>query len=111
MLDSAVSWQFVPDIYWIRYAGYSELDYMKRIGKGRLVSVHFKDMADDPQRSICAVGKGTVDFKPAIKLARELGAENILVEQDNAVDFSDPFGEMKTGYDTLSRLLEEKLDF
>jgi sugar phosphate isomerase/epimerase len=95
---------FIIDTYWIKYAGYDYLEYIKRIGAQRIQNVHFKDMASEPQGAICPCGEGTIDFSKVIALCDEMGIENALVEQDNAPDSGDSIGQMKISYNNLKHL-------
>lgn len=96
MLERHPEWQYIIDVYWMRYAGYPVTEYMRKVGGERLTNIHFKDMAAD--RSICACGEGVTDFKVLADLCREIGVKNVLVEQDNAVSFPDMFEQMAISY-------------
>ena len=99
MLEDCPDWTFIVDTYWVEYAGRSAVEYMKKVGAERLNNVHYKDMA--PDRSICACGLGTIDFKAITDACVELGVQNALVEQDNAVDFPDMFEQMEISFKNL----------
>ena len=101
MLDTLPDWHFILDTYWVEFAGGSAVDYIRRVGKGRLPNIHYKDMARDEARSICACGNGVLDFAAITAACREVGVENVLVEQDNAVKMPDPFGEMRQSFTHL----------
>lgn len=105
MLERFADWHFLGDTYWFAKAGRSPVEYLKKIGGARLMNVHFKDMADLEDRSICACGKGTLDFSEIADVCRELGVKNVLVEQDNAVKMDDPFGEMEFSYNHLKNIV------
>lgn len=98
MLEQCRDWHFIMDTYWVEFAGKSATEYIRRIGGDRLVNIHFKDLDRDEARSICACGNGTLDFKAIYDVCREVGVENVLVEQDNAVKKDDPFGEMAASF-------------
>ena len=104
MIDELPELDFIIDTYWVKYAGYDYLEYIKRLGSSRVKNVHFKDMATEPQGAICPCGHGVIDFKPVIKLCDELGIENALVEQDNAPDSGDSIGQMKISYENIKTL-------
>ncbi len=107
MIRTCTDWQFILDTYWIQYVNRDVCEYIAKIGKGRLINVHFKDMADDAERSICACGDGIMDFASIYRKLQELGCvENILVEQDNAVKKDDPFGEMQKSYNTVRAIMQ-----
>ena len=104
LIDELPDLDFIIDTYWVKYAGYDYLEYIKRLGAKRIKNVHFKDMASEPQGDICPCGNGVIDFAPVIKLCDELGIENALVEQDNAPDTGDSIGQMKISYQNLKPL-------
>ncbi len=105
MLERLPHWKFLLDTYWVEFAGHSAAEYIRRVGTERLTNIHFKDMATDEQRSICACGDGCLDFAKLYEVCKEVGVENVLVEQDNAVDFSDPFGEMEKSFRHLRPII------
>ena len=104
LIDELPDMDFIIDTYWVKYAGYDYLEYIKRIGPTRIKNVHFKDMKSDPKGAICPCGEGIIDFSEVIKLCDELGIENALVEQDNAPDSGDSIGQMAISYDNLKPL-------
>lgn len=101
MLERLPHWQFILDTYWVEFANHSAAEYIQRVGGARLVNIHFKDMAADRERSICACGDGCLNFAHLFEVCREIGVENVLVEQDNAATMSDPFDEMKKSFSHL----------
>lgn len=101
LIDELPNLSFIIDTYWIKYAGYDPIEYIKKIGADRIKNVHFKDMLSDPQGPICPCGEGVIDFVPIIKLCDEMGIQYALVEQDNAPDSGDSIGEMKKSYKNL----------
>lgn len=98
MLETCESWQFILDTYWVEYAGYSAVEYIRKVGGEHLPNIHFKDMAKDEKRSICSCGAGVLNFAAIEAVCREVGVKNVLVEQDNAVDDADPFAEMDASF-------------
>lgn len=106
MLERCPDWKFLIDTYWVEFAGYSAVDYIAKIGTKRLTNVHFKDMAKDEKRSICACGQGSLDFKAIFDQCEKLGVQNVLVEQDNAADLGDPFDQMKLSFDHLRPIIK-----
>lgn len=107
MLEHLPDWHFIMDTYWVEFAGQSAAEYIRRIGKDRLVNIHFKDMATDEKRSICACGDGCLDFVNLHRICQEVGVQNVLVEQDNAVNASDPFMEMESSFRHLRPIIFE----
>ncbi len=98
MLERCLNWDFIMDTYWIEFAGFSAIDYIAKIGKERLTNIHFKDLADNEARSICACGKGTLDFAKIYEACVKMNVQNVLVEQDNAAQAPDPFAEMEASF-------------
>lgn len=106
MLETLPHWHFIMDTYWVEFAGKSAAEYLRRIGTQRLVNVHFKDMAKNEERSICACGDGCLDFATLFNVCQEMGVQNVLVEQDNAADFGDPFDEMEKSFRHLRPIVK-----
>lgn len=94
MLTEDSDFHFIPDVYWLSYSGNDPVAMLQRLS-GRVTNVHFKDMAKDEGRAICACGDGQIDFTPIIRVCEETGVKNALVEQDNAPDMPDAFIEME----------------
>ena len=106
MLERFPDWNFILDTYWVEFAGRSAIEYIKKVGGSRLPNIHFKDMANDEKRSICPCGEGTLDFKAIFEVCREIGVENVLVEQDNAAKKPDPLGEMQKSFSHLRPIIK-----
>lgn len=104
LIDELPDLDFIIDTYWVKYAGYDYLEYIKKIGAKRIKNVHLKDMASEPKGEICPCGEGVIDFAPVVKLCDEMGIENALVEQDNAPDTNDSIGQMRISYNNLKSL-------
>jgi sugar phosphate isomerase/epimerase len=104
LIDELPDLDFIIDTYWVKYAGYDYLEYIKKIGAKRIKNVHLKDMASEPKGEICPCGDGVIDFAPVVKLCDEMGIENALVEQDNAPDTNDSIGQMRISYNNLKSL-------
>ena len=104
LIEELPELDFILDTYWVKYAGYDYLDYIRRIGPKRLKNIHFKDMKSEPKGDICPCGEGVIDFRPVIKLCDELGIVNALVEQDNAPDSGNSIGQMTISYNNLKNL-------
>ena len=87
MIEQCTDWLFTADVYWFAFGNCDPAEYLRKIGGDRLINVHFKDMANNEERSICACGDGVIDFAALTEVCLELGVQNILVEQDNANKF------------------------
>lgn len=105
LLDECKDWHFILDTYWVEYAGYSAVEYIKKVGGNRLPNIHYKDMANNEKRSICACGDGVLDFGKITDACNEIGVKNVLVEQDNANDFTDAFEQMERSYSHLRKFI------
>jgi sugar phosphate isomerase/epimerase len=104
LIEELPDLDFIIDTYWVKYAGYDVMEYIKRIGAKRIKNVHFKDMKSEPQGDICPCGEGIIDFEPIVRLCDEMGIVNALVEQDNAPDTGDSIAQMKISYENLKHL-------
>lgn len=104
LIGRCPDWHFIPDVYWIAYAGADPAEYIRRLGGERIPNVHFKDMAKTADRGICPCGEGVMDFAKLGDVCREVGVRHILIEQDNATDRPDPFGDMETSLRHLRSL-------
>ena len=100
-----LDWNFIMDTYWVEFAGKSAIEYIQKIGSLRLPNIHFKDMANDENRSICACGNGVLDFASIFEACQRVGVQNVLVEQDNAVNAPDAFAEMASSFTHLRPII------
>lgn len=103
MIEEAPTMGFILDTYWVKFAGFDYLHYLKKLGSARISNVHFKDMDSEPKGKICACGTGVIDFGEVKNLCEELGIPNALVEQDNAPDTGDSIGQMIISYNNLKK--------
>ncbi len=103
MLDK-LDWDFILDTYWVEFTGFSAAEYMRKVGS-RLKNVHFKDMSAS-DRKICACGDGTLDFKALYEVCREVGVQNVLIEQDNAAELDDPMSAMEHSFRYLRPIVK-----
>ena len=106
LLAHCPDWQFILDTYWVVFGGRDVKSTLEAVGAGRLTNVHFKDMSRGAGREICACGEGRLELASYLPLCEALGTENILVEQDNANDHADPFGQLEISYRTLRQLVK-----
>jgi len=102
LIDRCPDWHFILDTYWIAFAGAKPEEYIRRLGGDKVPNIHFKDMARTELREICACGKGCLDFEMLATECAKTGVKNVLVEQDNATDATDAFGEMEFSFNHLS---------
>ncbi|AQR73371.1 sugar phosphate isomerase/epimerase [Sphingomonas sp. LM7] len=69
------------DLYWAIFAGENPAALIDRLA-GRLYAYHVKDMRAD--RSMAAVGQGTIDFASLFRLKGSTGVQHFYVENDRA---------------------------
>lgn len=103
MIESSPNLNFILDTYWVRYAEHDPFEYIRKIGRARMSNVHFKDMESEPKGKICPCGTGIIDFGKIKTLCEELTIPYALVEQDNAPDSKDSFGQMAISYSNLKK--------
>lgn len=101
-----LDWSFIMDTYWVEFAGKKAVDYIAKIGGDRLANIHFKDMANDEARSICPCGNGVLRFEEIFAACQKVGVQNVLVEQDNAVNSPDAFADMTTSFQHLRNIVK-----
>ncbi len=73
---------FEVDAYWVKSGGHDPVDYLKRL-KGRVKTMHFKDMKPGERKEMEDVGYGILDWKSIIPAAIECGVEYAIIEHDN----------------------------
>ena len=106
MIKNAPHINFTFDVYWAQYGGVNVIDFIEKL-KGRIACVHLKDyriaLKEKFIPDFAPVGDGTIDFKAIVPKMLEAGAEYFIVEQDNAADAEDPFGEVKRSINYLKK--------
>ena len=115
MIDSCPDMSFTLDTYWLQYGGLCVKDYIKKLD-GRIDCVHLKDYkiitkVDNNGNNtflptFAPVGEGNLDFAGYYPLMQKSGVKYYLVEQDNAVSFADPLGELKRSIDYIRRYFQ-----
>ena len=91
---------FIPDTYWIAYAGINPPDLIRKMGD-RAKVVHFKDlmMLDWLKADYAEVLEGNLDFDAIISACDDAGVLCGVVEQD--VCYRNPFDSLKISYNNL----------
>ncbi len=107
LLNESETVNFILDTYWVRRGGADNIEMIKKIGFERMKNIHLKDLSKVPDGPECPIGLGVTDFKPIVALCNQLGIPNALVEQDNAANTDDSYGQMKISYDNIHHLFEE----
>lgn len=70
------------DVFWVRHGGGDPVAYLKSL-KGRVKTMHFKDMKPGGAREMEDVGYGILDWAGIIPAAKEAGVEYAIIEHDN----------------------------
>jgi sugar phosphate isomerase/epimerase len=108
MLERCPDWFFLIDVAWAQFAKVSAAEYIRKIGASRIMNVHFKDYTNpDNWDSLVPCGQGLVPFPEIIEACREVGVENVLVEQDTAPRTGDSVGQMEQSAKYLMPLLAD----
>ncbi len=95
MLARCTDWFFLVDVAWAQFGKKSAAEYIRRVGRDRIMNVHFKDYTNpDNWDSLVPCGQGLVPFAEIIEACVEVGVENALVEQDTAPATGDSLGQM-----------------
>ncbi len=114
ILDEAPYIHFTADTYWLQYGG---ADVIKTIEKmaGRIDCLHLKDYRINKrikenggvsfEPGFAPVGDGVLDFKAIVEAAKKSGTVHFLVEQDDAVNYPDPLGQVKRSIDYIKENL------
>lgn len=91
--------QFIPDVYWIKAAGYDPVEVIERLS-GRVTHVHIKDYQSLPDGSyrIADLGEGELDFPAILKACENAGAKYAYIEHD---DTREPLRSIQIGMDYL----------
>lgn len=87
--------RFIPDTYWIRFAGQDIEAYLKKLD-GRVETIHLKDYKHKIFR---AVGKGEIDFPSVVKCAEAHGVKYAVAELDLSPR---PFASMEYSMRTMA---------
>ena len=73
---------FMPDTYWLQHGGVDVRDFLEKLN-GKVKTLHLKDMKrteDGP--TFAELGVGNLNFVGILKVARQIGVVDYIVEQD-----------------------------
>ncbi len=108
MLKNMPYINFTLDTYWLQYGGLNPVKVFNDFD-GRIECVHLKDYrvvfndgAFKPEFAPC--GCGTLDFKALIKAGLDSGTKYFLVEQDDAIKYENPLGEVEKSIKYLKEI-------
>ena len=105
LIDGTEKVEFIPDTFWIKFAGQSVEDYLKKLA-GRVNTLHLKDYKKSLGIPVFrAVGKGILDFESILKVADECGVENAVVELDISPN---AYNSMQYSMQTINKLNNAK---
>ncbi|HVF38730.1 MAG TPA: sugar phosphate isomerase/epimerase [Gemmatimonadaceae bacterium] len=88
------------DVFWMRQAGLDALRYLTRF-PGRYRMLHLKDMGPPPANAMVDVGKGVIDWRPLLTVARQQRIAHLFVEHDEP---KDGFASIRSSYRFLREL-------
>lgn len=95
------------DTFWLQRGGVSPVDYLENYA-GRAECIHLKDYLLDsaegwkrPDQKFAPIGCGTLNWERIMATAERTGVKYAFVEQDDAVEYDDPFGQLKLSADYL----------
>lgn len=74
--------KFQVDVGWVTWAGHDAVGWLKRLGAGRIPTIHLKDLVTKPANGWTEVGTGVLDVPGVLKACGELGVACAMVEQD-----------------------------
>ncbi|WMJ23260.1 sugar phosphate isomerase/epimerase [Paludicola sp. MB14-C6] len=95
-------WAFLPDTYWIQYAGRCPAKQIEQL-KGRTEVIHIKDMAIRDRKQVMApIFEGNLCFDEIFEACEKAGVVYAMVEQDDCYG-KDPFDELKISFDNLKK--------
>ncbi len=101
---------FQLDCGWAEVGGQDSVSYMKKYGN-RFSSLHIKnflplssDMVSGFQRKSTELANGTIDYKPILKAALDIGIQHIYVEQEDPFINLKPLAAAKANFETLEKL-------
>lgn len=101
MIENTPYINFTVDTYWLQYGGVDVVDFLERLA-GRIECVHLKDYRQKYNEEttlmvpkFAPVGDGMMNFPKIVAKMKELGVKYYFVEQDDAVSYDDPLGQVE----------------
>jgi sugar phosphate isomerase/epimerase len=73
---------FEMDAFWVQHGGGDPVAYLKAM-KGRVETMHFKDMKPGEKKEMEDVGYGILDWAKIIPAAKECGVAYAIIEHDS----------------------------
>lgn len=89
------------DTYWVMRGGEDPVDYLRKL-ENRCPLLHIKDMEAGEEQFFAEIGEGCLDFVEIAKMAKAVGTQWFVVEQD--LCRRSPFESIKISYENLRKL-------
>ena len=103
IIENTENINFTVDTYWLQYSGLDVCSFIDKLS-GRIECAHLKDYRINAKKNdegitrfepgFAPVGYGNLDFKNITEHLKKAGTKYFFVEQDDAVDYSDPLAEV-----------------
>jgi len=77
------------DLFWVIRAGQNPIEILKK-HSGRVFCVHVKDRDKTNPNINTEIGKGSIDFKKILPVAKAAGVKHFIMEQENFINI-DPY--------------------
>ncbi len=98
LIENCPDFNFTLDTHWVQRGGVSIVSYINKL-KGRIKTVHLKEYTVDRTNinncKFVPIGDGVIDWVEVVNAFEANGAEYAFVEQDDATNFPDAFGQME----------------
>jgi sugar phosphate isomerase/epimerase len=91
------------DIFWVVRAGQDPIKILEK-HKGRYALAHVKDRDKKNTDINTEIGKGSIDFKTIVPIARAAGVKHFIMEQENFTNI-DPYISIKESCDYMKNTL------
>lgn len=104
LIENAPDFNFTFDTYWVQRGGVALLEYIEKLA-GRIECVHLKDMQTvrEGGQKFAPIGVGVINWDAVLPAFIKSGVKYAFVEQDDAVTYPDPFGQLKISADNLKK--------
>lgn len=105
LVENAPDFNFTLDTYWVQRGGVALLEYIEKLS-GRIECVHLKDMqtVKEGGQKFAPVGVGVINWGAVLPAFIKSGTKYAFVEQDDAVDYPDPFAQLGKSADNLKKM-------
>lgn len=100
LIENTEDVNFILDTYWLRVAGVSIIDYIKKLSN-RLPVLHLKDYKKKFFLPLmCELGRGELNFIDILKAAENSNSEYAVIEQDISIN---PYKSLEISMDYLKK--------